>query len=214
MFARYHAAVSRRDAAAAQRWSAYEDAVMALDSEVAATPREGCGKCSGAGTGPAALPCARLLSGAGALLSRLTLARETPVLIVQGSRDRVLTARRAGAGEAAARRRAAPRRGRRHSATQPEMARAPRRRRRPARPAAGGEAMSLRVRINLVIAAADGGIHRGDGVRHRDRPAQLGARGDRVDHARRGAARRDGRRRGVSRARPDDAAHRDAARAC
>jgi proline iminopeptidase len=94
--ARYHAAVSRRNAAAAQRWSAYEDAVMALDSEVAATPAE---KDAESVLARARVQLHYLAHDCflqpGALLSRLTHLGAIPVLIVQGSRDRVCPPRAA-----------------------------------------------------------------------------------------------------------------------
>ena len=90
----------------------------------------------------------------GALLSRLTRLGETPVLIVQGSRDRVCPPR--AAQELAGRLPGAELRlveGGGHSATAAGDGAALRARdRRAARPAAGREdAMSLRLRINLVI---------------------------------------------------------------
>jgi proline iminopeptidase len=88
----YHGLVSRNDAAAAERWVAYEDAVMRLDT----------GEAAGAGGGPqdraAALARARiqlhyLAHGCflrpGELLGSLAELGETRVLIVQGARDRV-----------------------------------------------------------------------------------------------------------------------------
>jgi proline iminopeptidase len=126
VLARYHAAVSQHDAAAAQRWTAYEDAVMALDSEVPATPAE---KDPEGVLARARVQLHYLAHDCflepGALLSRLTRLGETPVLIVQGSRDRVCPPR--AALELAGRLLSAELRlveGGGHAATQPEMARA------------------------------------------------------------------------------------------
>ena len=98
----------------AQRWTAYEDAVMAFDSEVLPRLRRRMPKAFCAGTGPAALPRARLLSGAGsAALAPDPPGRDAGAHRAGQPRPGVPAARRAGAGRAAARRRAAPRRGRR-----------------------------------------------------------------------------------------------------
>jgi len=96
VLARYHALVDRGDEAAAQRWVAYEEAVMALDSGEPST---------GAAPDPtAALARARVqlhylvhdcFLAPGELLSGLARLAETPVLIVQGKRDMVCPPRSA-----------------------------------------------------------------------------------------------------------------------
>jgi proline iminopeptidase len=96
LVARYHALVDRGDEAAAQRWVAYEEAVMALDSGEPA---------SGAAQDPAAaLARARVqlhylahdcFLAPGELVSGLARLAETPVLIIQGKRDRVCPPRAA-----------------------------------------------------------------------------------------------------------------------
>jgi len=93
----YHGLVTRNDAAAAARWVAYEDAVMRLDTGDSAT--------AGGAQDPAAvLARARVqlhylshecFLGRGELLSGLVPLAETPVLIVQGARDRVCPPRAA-----------------------------------------------------------------------------------------------------------------------
>jgi proline iminopeptidase len=88
----YHGLVSRNDAAAAERWVAYEDEVMRQDA----------GEAAGAGGGPqdraAALARARIqlhylahdcFLSAGELLAGLPRIGEARVLIVQGAKDRV-----------------------------------------------------------------------------------------------------------------------------
>jgi proline iminopeptidase len=90
LLAHYHALVSQRDMAAARRWVAYEEAVMRFDSNE--SPSE---------TSP---PAETVLARARVqlhylahdcfleldeLLSGLSRIGDTPVLIVQGSRDRV-----------------------------------------------------------------------------------------------------------------------------
>ena len=130
LLARFYARVSENDAAAAERWVAYEDAVMRLDTGDSATT-------SGAQDPSAVLARARVqlhylahecFLRPGELLSGLAPLRETPVLIVQGGRDRVCPP---GAASALAER--LPRAELRlvesggHSATAPEMAPALRR---------------------------------------------------------------------------------------
>jgi len=127
----YHGLVSRNDAAAAERWIAYEDAVMRLDAGETAA--------SGAGAQDPAAVLARariqlhyLAHGCflrpGELLAGLGPIREVRVLIVQGGRDLVCPPRTAI--ELAGR---LPRAALRlvekggHSATGPEMAAALRR---------------------------------------------------------------------------------------
>jgi proline iminopeptidase len=90
LLGRYHALVSRRDEAAARRWVAYEEALMALDS--------GSGNSNEKEEPEAILARARVqlhylahdcFFAPGELLSRLPRVGDTPALIVQGSRDRV-----------------------------------------------------------------------------------------------------------------------------
>jgi proline iminopeptidase len=126
----YHRLVSLNDAAAAQRWVAYEDAVMRLDTGDAAPA-------SGAQDPAEVLARARVqlhylahdcFLSPGELFAGLVALREITVLIVQGVRDRVCPPR--AALEVAER---APRAELRlvenggHSATGPEMAAALRR---------------------------------------------------------------------------------------
>jgi proline iminopeptidase len=91
LVARYHGLVNQHDAAAAQRWVAYEEAVMALDSGEPAAVR-GDGDVEGV-LARAQVQLHHLAHDCflepGALLSGLTGLGETPVLIVQGGRDRV-----------------------------------------------------------------------------------------------------------------------------
>jgi proline iminopeptidase len=134
LLARYHALVSRRDEAAARRWLAYEEAVMALDS--------GSANVSDANVADIQDPEAILARARvqlhylahdcflepGELLSGLERIGDTPALIVQGSRDRVCPP---GAALEVAKRlpgaelRLVERGG--HSAAAPEMAQALRR---------------------------------------------------------------------------------------
>jgi len=92
VLARYHRLVNQRDEAAAraaaQRWVGYEEAVMSLDA----------GRAAGATDPAAALARARVqlhylvhdcFLEPGELVSSLSRLGETPVLIVQGQRDRV-----------------------------------------------------------------------------------------------------------------------------
>ena len=93
----YHGLVMRDDAAAAERWVAYEDAVMRLDAGDSAA--------AGGAQDPATvLGRARVqlhylahdcFLAPGELLSGVVPLRETPVLIVQGVRDRVCPPRAA-----------------------------------------------------------------------------------------------------------------------
>ena len=93
VLARYHQLVNQRDEAAAraaaQRWVGYEEAVMSLDAG---------GRAAGATDPAAALARARVqlhylvhdcFLEPGELVSSLSRLGETPVLIVQGQRDRV-----------------------------------------------------------------------------------------------------------------------------
>ena len=126
VLARYHALVSRRDEAAARRWLAYEEAVMALDSG----SRNG----SDVENPGAVLARARVqlhylahdcFLAPDELVSRLPRIGDLPVRIVQGERDRVCPP---GAALAVAKRlpgaelRLVERGG--HSAAAPEMAQA------------------------------------------------------------------------------------------
>jgi len=127
----YHDLVRRNDAAAAERWVAYEDAVMRLDAGEPAA--------AGAGAQDPAAVLARarvqlhyLAHGCflrpGELLGGLARLGETRVLIVQGGRDLVCPPRTAR--ELAGRLPQAELRlveGGGHSATGPEMAAALRR---------------------------------------------------------------------------------------
>jgi proline iminopeptidase len=130
LLARFYARVSENDSAAAQRWVAYENALMSLDAGNAPT--------AGGLEDPAtAISRARVqlhylahdcFLGPGELLGGLAPLGETPALIVQGARDRVCPPR--AALELAER---LPRAELRlvenggHSATGPEMAAALRR---------------------------------------------------------------------------------------
>jgi proline iminopeptidase len=97
LLAHYHALVNRHDEAAAQRWIAYEDAVMTLDA--------GEGAAAGAPQDPAtALARARVqlhflvhdcFLGPGELMDGMTRVGDARVLIVQGGRDRVCPPRAA-----------------------------------------------------------------------------------------------------------------------
>jgi len=125
----YHRLVSQGDLAAARRWLAYEDAVMALDT--------GTAQGNEMGAPEAVLARAKVqlhylvhdcFLAPGELLSGLAGLAGTPVLIVQGEHDRVCPPR--AAGEVAGRLPKAELRlvehgG--HSATAPEMAQALRR---------------------------------------------------------------------------------------
>jgi len=97
LLAHFYARVSENDAAAAVRWVAYEDAVMRLDAGDTAVA-------GGAQDPGTALARARVqlhylahdcFLRPGELLSGLVPLRETPVLIVQGARDRVCPPRAA-----------------------------------------------------------------------------------------------------------------------
>lgn len=129
LLARYHALISRGDEAAARRWVAYEEAVMALDS--------GSADVGDVEDPEAILARARVqlhylahdcFLEPGELLSGLERIGDTPALIVQGSRDRVCPP---GAALEVAKRlpgaelRLVERGG--HSAAAPEMAQALRR---------------------------------------------------------------------------------------
>jgi proline iminopeptidase len=97
LLARYHALVNRHDEAAAQRWVAYEDAVMSLDT--------GQRPAGGAAQDPAAaLARARVqlhylvhdcFLAPGELIPGLTRLAGIPVLIAQGARDVVCPPRAA-----------------------------------------------------------------------------------------------------------------------
>jgi len=129
LLTRYHALVSQGDAAAAQRWVAYEDAVMALDSGQPAL--------IGGQDENGALARARIqlhylahecFLAPGELDSKLARLCRIPVLIVQGARDLVCPPRTAL--ELAERLAHAELRlveGGGHSAARPEMAQALRR---------------------------------------------------------------------------------------
>jgi len=129
LLARYHALVSDGDKAAAQRWVAYEQAIMALDSGAPGT-RE-------VEDPDAVLARARVqlhylahecFLQPGELVSGLARLAETPVLIVQGKRDLVCPPRAAlelAEGLPHAELRLIERGG--HSAAAPEMAQALRR---------------------------------------------------------------------------------------
>ncbi|HEY1290928.1 MAG TPA: alpha/beta fold hydrolase, partial [Burkholderiales bacterium] len=97
LVARFYARVCENDSAAAQRWVAYENALMSMDAGNAPT--------AGGEEDPAtaiARACVQLhylahdcFLGPGELLGGLEPIGETPVLIVQGARDRVCPPRAA-----------------------------------------------------------------------------------------------------------------------
>lgn len=93
----YHHLVGQNDAAAAQRWVAYEDAVMCLDAGQASAAGEA--EDPGAVLARARIQLHYLAHGCflrpEELLAGLERLREAPVLIVQGARDRVCPPRAA-----------------------------------------------------------------------------------------------------------------------
>jgi proline iminopeptidase len=126
VLARYHALVNRHDEAAARRWVAYEEAVMRFDS---GEPTSDTTRSADTALARARVQLHYLAHGCflepGEPLSSLARLGEIPVLIVQGSRDRVCPPR--AAEELAGRLPGAELRlveGGGHSAAAPAMARA------------------------------------------------------------------------------------------
>ena len=129
LLGRYHALVSQGDEAAARRWVAYEEAVMRFDSGESSSETSSSAESVIARAGVQLHYLAHdCFLEPGELLSGLPRIGDTPVLIVQGERDRVCPP---GAAREVARRvpgaelRLVERGG--HSAAAPEMAQALRR---------------------------------------------------------------------------------------